>query len=395
MEYELGHYLVNGKKYPNKIQAILEAQPTLADVSWNYFNETFKQANWLSEPELSLDDLYRIRSQQLRDQYDYIVVMCSGGADSTTIVRSFLNNNIHVDEIIAGAPMSGLKGWNWNSQDRSVENTISETMYALFPLMEEVAEKHPNVKITVNDYFEDIVNFETDKWIYDCQDWVNPAVNSRASLDKFKHLVDLADAGKRIAVIWGIDKPALRYGKNGDVYVGLNDLGVNNAHPPFKQAYPNVDRILFYWSPDFPEILIKQGHVVAKYIHKKENLWLSDLVRSFGNTKYLVDLEAMDVAVRPDIKGDFQRGIVPAIYPTTYGNVFQCRKSRASFMPEQHYWINILHKDTRLCQLLDSDFRLFYKNINPKYLKETGNGFQLFNQFYRIGHYTQFLERSL
>jgi hypothetical protein len=395
MQNELGFYQTNGKIYTNKITAILDAQATLADISWNYFDTNFKQYDWTKEPELSIDELYKLKAQQLRAKYDYIVIMLSGGADSTNIVKSFLKNNIHVDEIIAGAPMSGLKGWDWNSKDKHVENTISETKFALFPLLEEIAEKYPKVKITVNDYFEDILNFETDKWIYDCQDWVNPAVGSRASLDKHKHLVDLADSGKRIAVLWGIDKPVLRYAENGDIYTVINDLGVNNAHPPFQTPYPNVDRILFYWTPDFPEILIKQSHIVAKYIHKKENFWLAEVTRKFQSPKYWPTPEDKNLTDRPDYKGDYQRGIVPAIYPTTYGNVFQCQKSRASFMPEQHHWIQILHKESRLCQLLESDFKLFYTSINPKYLKPTGTGFRIFQQAYRIGHISQFMEIAL
>jgi hypothetical protein len=391
MKNELGYYTVNGIIYPNKIQAILEAQRTLADVEWYFHDDDFKKSEWTVEPEVSLDEMYRLRAQQIRDKYDYVIVMCSGGADSTNIVRSFLNNNIHIDEIIAGAPMSGLKNWNWNDKDVSVENTISETKYALFPLLEEVAQSHPNVKITVNDYFDDIANFKTDEWIYDCQDWVNPAVSSRARLDKFKYLVDLADAGKRIAVVWGQDKPILRYGKNGVIFSVISDLGVNNAHPPFKTEYPNVDRVLFYWAPDCPELLIKQSHVVAKYILKKENRWISDIIRKLEDPEYWPTQEN-NFRSELDLKGDYQRGIVPAIYPTTYGNVFQCQKPIRSFMSEHHYWLQILHKDTRICQLLESDFKLFFKSINQKYLKNGGIGFKSRTKWYRLGHYTKFIE---
>jgi hypothetical protein len=392
MKNDLGVYIVNGVRYTNKIQAILEAQKTLADISWEFHNEKFNQIDWSIEPELSLESLYRIRAQQIRDNYDYVILMCSGGADSTNALNSFLDNNIHVDEIIAGAPMSGLKSWDWSSRDKSVENTISETMYALFPLLEEVAQKHPNVKITLNDYFENIINFETDKWIYDCQDWVNPAVNSRASLDKFKHLVDMADAGKRIAVVWGIDKPILKYMPNGDLITMINDLGVNNAHPPFQTEYPNVDRILFYWSPDLPELLVKQSHVLAKYIHKTENLWLAGLIKNISNPSLWTPDRAVDL--RKNFNQDYQRAFTPAIYPSC-DMVFQCHKSGAAFMPEQHYWFNILHKDTRIYQLIDSDFKLFYKSVNPMYLNSRLNGFKKFYLKFNIGHYRKFLERKI
>jgi len=385
MKNELGFYQVNGKTYTDKISAILDAQLTSAEVTWNYHKEVYDHVDWATEPTLHLDALYKLRAQQIRDQYDYVIVMCSGGADSTTVLRSFLYNDIHVDEIIAGAPMSGLKGWTWNKNDTSVTNTISETEFALFPLLAEVAEKYPKVKISVNDYFENIVDFKTDEWIYKCQDWVNPAVQARANLNKFKHLVDLADQGKRIGVLWGIEKPVIRQADNGNIYTVMSDLGVNNAHLPFDTEYPNVDRVLFFWGPDFPEILVKQSHVVARFVHLPENAWMLDSIKKQNKfeTRHAPELKTW--------KGDYQRGIVPAIYPTTYGKVFQCQKVNASFMPEQHYWLNILHKDTRIVQLLDSDFKLFYNNIKDQYLSENKRGFKRYVQYYKIGHYTQFL----
>jgi len=141
MAYELGNYIVNGQRYTNKIQAILEAQKTLADITWDFHNDFFNKIDWTIEPQLSLPQMYKIRAQQIRDQYDYIVIMFSGGADSTNVLYSFLDNNIRVDEIVSSAPMSGLNNWNWNDQDTSVNNTISETKYALFPILDEVAVK--------------------------------------------------------------------------------------------------------------------------------------------------------------------------------------------------------------------------------------------------------------
>ena len=114
VENELGYYQVNNTKFTNKIQAILEAQKTLAEVTWDYYSNTFNQVEWNKEPQIDLDSLYRLRAQQIRNQYDYVIVMCSGGADSTNVIRSFLNNGIHVDEVVASAPISGLNNWNWN-----------------------------------------------------------------------------------------------------------------------------------------------------------------------------------------------------------------------------------------------------------------------------------------
>jgi hypothetical protein len=392
MDNNLGYYFANGKQYTNKIQAILAAQPTLSEVSWDFHCDKFNQVKWQEEPNLSLDELYKIRAQQIRNAYDYVIVMCSGGADSTNVIKTFLNNDIHVDEVIGSAPMEGLKNWNWDDKNISAYNTISETKFALFPLLHEIVTNYPQVKVTINDYFQDILSSKPDEWLYKCPDWINCGVTTKADLNKFKYLKDLAEQGKRIAIIWGCDKPILRYDNDGNVYTLITDLGVNSVCHPFDQIYPNVNPILFYWGGELPELLVKQSHLVAKYIHKKENLWISKIIRKLGQTKFWNESNVDETG---ELKGDYQRGIVPAIYPTTYGNVFQCQKSTMSFSNPQSSWFDRLHHGTKIAQQYQSDFNLFYKNINPKYLNKQKTGFQLFNQRYKIGHYKQFMNVTL
>ena len=392
MNNDLGHYFVNGKKYSNKIQAILDAQQTLSEVTWNFHCEIFDKVNWQQEPNLSLDEFYKIRAQQIRDTHDYVIVMCSGGADSTNVVKSFLNNNIHVDEVIGSAPMEGLKNWNWNNKDTSANNTMSETKYALFPLMDEIAAKYPKVKVTLNDFFQDLINSKTDEWLYKCPDWINSAVVGKGDLNKFKYLKNLAEQGKRIAVVWGCDKPILRYDALGNVYTMISDLGVNNVVQPFDQDYPNVDPILFYWGPELPELLVKQSHVVAKFIHTNENRWLSELVKEVSHVKFWNE---KNIDRSGQLKGDYQRGIIPAIYPTTVTPVFQCQKSIQSFLSPQSSWFETLHRGTKIAQQYESDFKLFYKNIDPRYLSEQKTGFKHFGQRYNIGHYKKFIMRNV
>jgi rhodanese-related sulfurtransferase len=399
---EMGYYSVNDQKYTNKIQAILDAQKTLADVTWNFHADRFDQADWSCEPDLSLDTLYKMRAQQIRDQYDYVIVMCSGGADSTNVVKSFLDNGITVDEIVAGAPMSGLNNWNWDSKDRSVNNTISETKYALFPLLNDIATQYPNVKITFNDYFENIINYKTDEWLYACQDWINPVVNAKGRLDKFKHIVDLAERGQRIGVVWGIDKPALRMDQQGHIYTMISDMGVNVADAPFDKNYPNVDRVLFYWAHDFPEIMIKQAHVLAKQAYQKsENKWMRDLIKKagLGNSRWWIPGPGEETLDKnKSDKQDWQRGIVPMIYSQADTGLFQCEKSKVTFMPLQHDWFYTLHKNTSIYQMITSDFNLLYNKIHEKYLRynKAGRaiGFKNCLQVYQVGHYTMFESTS-
>jgi hypothetical protein len=147
---DIGYYSVNGVSYgTNKVSAILDAQKSSSE-----------------EPALSLDTLYKMRAQQIRDKYDYLVVFLSGGADSNNVIRTFMNNNIHVDEVVAMIPESGLNNWQWNDKDMAAENYMSETKYAQYPILHEVVTRSPSTKITVLDFFNNIVNLESDSWIY-------------------------------------------------------------------------------------------------------------------------------------------------------------------------------------------------------------------------------------
>jgi hypothetical protein len=392
MKYELGTFSVQGRKYTTLIDAVLDAQKTLSNINWDFFSEDFKKVDWLVEPNLSLDELYRLRAQQIRDAYDYIIVMVSGGADSTNVIKTFLNNNIHVDEVFCSAPLSGLNNWNWNDTDTSTYNTISETKYALIPLLNEIKSSRPNLKVTLHDSFQELVNTKSDEWLYkDSVSFIHPVTNARTKLTSYKRLNDLAEQGKKIGIIWGVDKPILKYDKFGNLFNMISNPTFDSFASSFEIDYPNVDRVLFYHTKDLPEVLVKMSHAAAKFLHKKENLHMTN---TLGRNVPLWEFEKpFGKKMKVDI--DAQREMCPAIYPSTYKKVFQCKKfvnvGVESFVIPQHQWFENLHKDTKIYQMYKSDFNLFYKNIHPKYLTKDGRSFIKFQQFYKIGHYTIFL----
>lgn len=418
MRAELGHYTVNGVSYPNKIQAILEAQKTNADITWSFFDNVFNKVNWMAEPTLSLEAFYKIRAQQIREAYDYVIIMCSGGADSTNMVKSFLENGIHVDEVIAMAPMSGLSNFEWNDKDTSTENTASETKFAQLPLMHEIATNYPQVKTTLLDSFNDIIHAETDDWILNCQgDVINSWTHTHSRLDQYKNLVDMAENGKRIAVVNGIDKPVLTVLPDGNIITLFSDIPINLPKQPFKKDYPNVDRVLFYWTADLPEMVVKQSHVIAREIHKPENIEVYQAMINLGKLakarreRVLSNEQAMQKMLpsnrylwKDSVKGQYnpfsvyERGIVPFIYPTTYKkNLFQTNKidPTHTFFALNHDWFHKLHGNTRANQLFESDFLNFYKSINEKYLNESKTGFKQNLKGYCIGHTSAFKERTI
>jgi hypothetical protein len=96
-----GAYLVGGVPYANKLEACLALNRIPGDhhVHWDYHEHVYDHQPWTHEPPVSIEELYRQRALQLREQYDHLVLFYSGGADSHTILQTFIKNNIKIDEV--------------------------------------------------------------------------------------------------------------------------------------------------------------------------------------------------------------------------------------------------------------------------------------------------------
>lgn len=382
------HYKVGNSIFYNKIDAVLQANKTMEDITWHFNEEIYSALKWDQEPTTSLDEFYRLRAQEIREKYDYVVILCSGGADSTNVVRTFLNNGIHIDEIIAAAPMSGLRDYQFNDSDTTHLNTMSETKFAQLPLINEISQTHPNIKITLHDYFDEILRYNTDEWLYQCEDWVHPSSVARYRYERIAHLKQIAESGKKLAFVYGIDKPVLAIGRDDKIYSTFSDLTVNTQRSPFDIQYPNVENVLFYWSDTLPQMLIKQAHQVAHWIFKPENALA---------LRYLLDRRTMMSSFWSWDKhryrhSKYERAIVPCIYPATYTKIFQAEKPDSLFLGEHDGWFYKHHQSTRAYQMIISDTNAFYKNINPKYLNEAQNGFIVLRNNYCIGPVDNFIK---
>lgn len=373
-------YKVGDRIFFNKIEALYESSRTHSSIEWNFFNQEFSNFNWTAEPTESLDQLYAKRARMIRDSYDYIVVMASGGADSTNVIYSFLKNNIHIDEIIASVPLSGMSSYDANARDNSHANTVSETVYTQLPLMHEIKKSYPSQKITIHDYFQDIIEYKTDDWLLRSGEWIHPSSAARYTLDREKHLVDLADSGKRIGIIYGIDKPHLviaNIDNINHVVVLFNDLALNVPRPAFKREYPNVDNVCFYWYQD-PTIPCKQAHVLLKDVLKVGNP-----IKNLFHTKAKVESSTSFENRKRHSK--YERAIVPYIYPSTHRSIFQAEKPENIFMGEHDAWLYSTHSGLDKLNMMVGDTRSFINSINPELFGPDRNGFKLFYQRYKIG----------
>ena len=105
MNKKLGYYSCNGIEFESKIRAAVYAEAIKQPIKWHFNESHFSQFPWHIEPEQSLTELYNLRSRQIREEYDYVVICYSGGADSNNIVESFIRQGLHIDEIVSNWPL--------------------------------------------------------------------------------------------------------------------------------------------------------------------------------------------------------------------------------------------------------------------------------------------------
>jgi hypothetical protein len=371
---KLGFYQLGEKKFHNKVLALIEGTKTNQFPEWNFNRDAFDSVNWAQEPETDLQELYRIRAQQLRQKYDYIRLEFSGGGDSATVAYSFINNGIHLDEVVFRYPKTGEKNVADDPFNTKPENILSEARYAAMPILNWIATHSPRTCITVHDYSEDMLNSNHDEsWIFKTRDYFQPG-------HPFKHTVDAVDdhkrtldQGQQVCMLWGVDKPKICI-KDSKWYLYFMDIQANIADPEIA-GYTNIRNEYFYWTPDLPELLTKQSHIIKNWFNLPHNQYLQHLAR-WPNYSF-------------SQRTTFEHIVKPLIYPDYDPTTFQTSKPTNSFYNEMDQWFYQNFQDTRAFQVWQAGLKYLVEHIDPKYFNnEMGRpvGFVGFiSPFYYLG----------
>jgi hypothetical protein len=208
------------------------------------------------EPSEDLYELYRQRAWQLRDQYEYLVLMFSGGIDSYVVLRTFIDNNIPLDGIVTyGSFMFN----NWEDMTRN-----AEAYRVALPLIKQLKDKHGS---PINHHM-------LDDWaLYDnfCDEsWVLSTGNGQLSPEAYvfnfhwqdPFLQNFLSKGNT-AIIRGVDKPRIIRQDNEWklIFVDSTTFGAfpSGVDPQTNHYYSTE---YFYWQDEMPELLIKQAHKI-------------------------------------------------------------------------------------------------------------------------------------
>lgn len=357
---KLGYYKVGDKTFYSKPEAYIYATQVNIEPSWHFNSVEFAKADWETDPELSLREIYRLRAQQLRDKYDWIRIEASGGGDSTTAIFSFLLNGIHLDEIVFRYPKQLDKDVSNDPFNTKPENTLSEWEFAAKPLMDWIKVNYPQTQVTFHDYSDEVMGsdyMQDESWIFTTRDWFQPGHGAKHNNFALKQHRELADSGKRIGVVYGIDKPKVVL-INNHWYTYFIDVFANHANP-IVEDYTNITTELFYWTPDLPEIVIKQSHMIKSWFDQPQNQSLKNLV------DYPVS--------NPNLRTTYEGIAKSIIYPDYDQQTWQTSKPTSSFYNEMDHWFHVNLKDTKLYSAWESGLAFIVDKIDPKLLQFQGN----------------------
>lgn len=349
----LGCYRVGDLKFYSKLEAIEMHTKTGTHPHWDFNEAVFSSYDWTIEPSEHILELYKQRAEQLREKYDYIVLMYSGGADSQTVLESFIDNDIKLDEIATYI--------NYDGSDNKNDFLNSEAFKVSIPKAQELIVQYPWLNHRVIDLTQltmDKFNLVDTKfnWIYEQNMYISPNNNSRDSLPlKIKEWADLINAGKKVCILWGKDKPRVQC-HDGKFFLKFIDF-VDDAATVKSIAgeQPYTDEF-FYWTPDMPKLVIKQGHLIKNYLSR-------DLVQL-----PFISTERSDLAYREINNQKYwlsNHGVHQLIYPKWDISTFSAGKAGSVIFTPRDIWFFQLETAQKARQNWQVGLEKFWELIPP------------------------------
>jgi hypothetical protein len=260
-----GYYSSGTFRTYSKFEAMDHAMAHDGSIKWHFNEDSFSQVPWTHEPPQSLETLYRIRAQQIRDRYDYVVLMYSGGIDSTNMVRVFFENNVLPDEICSVHEHQGT--------DNKHAFLTGEIFHSALPYVNANVESRHHTKMRIVDsaraQYQAVESLTPDSITATMYHW-NVAHNLgnlarfdvRRLVPEYKHIID---SGRSLCLVWAECKPRIDYNSTtGRHQVHFNESGFDMICNAYHQdtADPTRHDELFYTTPDMPEIVAKQCHLL-------------------------------------------------------------------------------------------------------------------------------------
>ena len=369
---QFGYYLVGDHKTYSKIEALEYAHLLNTPVTWIFNDAVFSTYPWKIDTGVDIKILYKKRAEQIRNKYDYIVIWYSGGADSFTMLKTFQENNIHVDEIAQYHAHEGEKTWD-SFLNKEVEAVA-------IPQTQEFLKKMPHTKhrlVDLTPIIKSLYGIDDNKFdfIYQSNKSFGPDQLARTYLrEKIADWQKIIASGKKLCFVWGAEPPPVRYDISNDkYYLEFMDIIDGAAVGPRTQILNRQEEHdeLFYWSPDAMELMSRQSHIIVNYMRNppKEDLDSTYLTRDPYSYKLSYNGEHVPVRARrasTKIKNISyyltSEGLRRLIYPDWRENTFTLGKQLGCIFNLRDRWWFKEHNDKNQTMFIDA-IQSYYKKF--------------------------------
>lgn len=337
---KLGYYLVGDKKTYSKVEAIELHRSTGIHPQWIFNDQEFSLYNWQVEPTESLKELYARRARQLRNDYDYLVLWYSGGADSANMLDTFIENSIPIDEIVT---------MNYHALDPRKDSYFHAEQYKIsYPRLAELKSaghkfKHKAIDLSTLAHMVLVdPKYRTQLAYYHNSRFGLSHISASYIRETDSDYLKLFSQGKKVAFVYGLDKPRVQK-DNGRYNLRFNDIV--DASIAIRTQILNRDTEhdeLFYWSPDAMDIMCKQAHTVMKYMKQSESLQTgAQSGFDFRGTTTSLSLNELDQIFGPgtSTRLDFKEILNWIVYPGHNPFTFTVGKPKtAVYSLRDEYW---------------------------------------------------------
>jgi hypothetical protein len=258
---KFGFYKAGNLKTYSKLESIEWQARTGYFPEWNFNKELFDRQNWHLEPSVDLWELYKARSRQIREKYDYCVILYSGGSDSGNLLKAWTQAGCRVDEIACFI--------NYDASRDRQDVVNAEPTNVVYPTIKTMLDSGMDFVFREIDMSQDTVDYVKEMnvdYFYSANHSFSPnniaKSRWRRRIPEYQNLIN---QGKSVCFIWGSEKPQLGIDNQG-WYFQFLDIFDNCVSPDVQRQSANGwNDELFYWTPDMPEIVIKQAHVVKRF----------------------------------------------------------------------------------------------------------------------------------
>lgn len=287
------HYVYNDTKYFNRkdaLDAMLLNNDYESTLEFRYGEEIFQKLNWKQNPvDINVGTLYKLRAQQIRNKYDYVILLFSGGSDSTQVLTSFLKNNIFIDEIQTVNHEKLISKVDNKTLINDKEfSQLLEYKLAVKPMLERVRAISPNTKITALDASDYSYENHTKKYevILGSNDLPLPTTHriSAGIPHTYHFYINEYNMRNRIntktCIVRGFEKPILFF-IDDNLAFSFSDIMMYSRNETYLQQFAIED---FYWSVDAPLIPLKQAHMIKTKLETDKKFY-----ERFYQSKQIID----------------------------------------------------------------------------------------------------------